>query len=43
MAIITAGMGMRDGSGVKMAVWAGARFEENPPTMDGRQTWLNSR
>ena len=39
----SAGMGMRDGSGVKMAVWAGARIEENPPTMDGRQTWLNSR
>ena len=39
----SAGMGMRDGSGVKMAVWAGARLEENPPTMDGRQTWLNSR
>jgi succinate dehydrogenase/fumarate reductase flavoprotein subunit len=35
-------MGMdRDGSGIAMATWVGARHEvSNVPTMDGRQPWL---
>ena len=32
----------RDGSGIAMAVQAGAKVEQGPiPTMDGRLTWLN--
>jgi len=31
----------RDGSGIAMAVWAGAQYEHSGvPTMDGRQPWL---
>ena len=38
-----ASMGMdRDGSGIAMAVWAGAQHEgSNVPTMDGRQPWID--
>lgn len=32
----------RDGSGIAMAIQAGAKLEQGPiPTMDGRLTWLN--
>ena len=37
-----AGQTDRDGSGIAMAAWAGAKVEPGPiPTMDGRLTWLN--
>ncbi len=37
-------MGMdRDGSGIAMATWVGARYEQSHiPTMDGRQPWIDS-